>query len=106
MSEPLDQLMARLREEYLAEIPARLEEMQAALDAFVAGAVPDGPPLVTLFHRLAGSAGAYGFAAVTRICREMESFLAEEPPPTVVTRTAVQTALTAIERAFSRGPTE
>lgn len=106
MSEPLDQLMTRLRGEYLAEIPVRLDEMRAALDAFMAGAVPDGPPLATLFHRLAGSAGAYGFSAVTRICREMESFLREEPPATVVTRTAIETSLTAIERAFNRGSTD
>lgn len=106
MSEPLEQMMTRLRQEYLAEVPTRLAELRTALAGFMGSAAVPGPPLATLFHRLAGSAGAYGFSAVTRTCREMEAFLAENPPPSVVTHTTVETALSAIERAYARGPTE
>jgi HPt (histidine-containing phosphotransfer) domain-containing protein len=106
VNEPLDQLMTRLREEYLAEVPTRLGELRSALDAFTAGTVPEGPTLATLFHRLAGSAGAYGFSAVTRVCRETESLLTEETTPTVATRAAIEAAIAAVERAFARGPTE
>jgi HPt (histidine-containing phosphotransfer) domain-containing protein len=105
MNEPLEQLIARLRAEYLAEIPDRLAEMQATLDRWLAGQPPDGPPLLTLFHRLAGSAGAYGFGDVTAICRSVEQWLAQNPPANEMNGRRIGDAIHAISAAFDKPPT-
>ena len=104
MTEPLEQMMRRLRAEYLDVVPERLRELRAALRATMDTGHAD-PSLATLFHRLAGSAGAYGFSEVSSECREMERFLREDPPRNALTEAAVAAGIDAIERAFGRGPT-
>lgn len=105
MNEPLEQLIARLRAEYLAEIPDRLAEMDSALERWAAGVPPEGPALLTLFHRLAGSAGAYGFGDVSSTCRGIERWLAGNPSPDPDGRERVSAALASIRTAFARPPT-
>jgi HPt (histidine-containing phosphotransfer) domain-containing protein len=105
MTEPLEQLIARLRAEYLLETPDRLAEMRSALDRWLAGMPPDGPSLPMLFHRLAGSAGAYGFGDVTAICRGIEQWFAQDPPATDASRHRVSSAIDAIGAAFAQPPT-
>jgi len=74
-----DEFFAQLQREYLAELPARLEELQADVARFQAGD-PDAPgALKTRFHRLAGSGGSYGFSEISRIARELEQWLAAGP---------------------------
>jgi len=104
-SESIDQLMSRLREEYLAEIPDRLDEMRRALTAFAGGRESEGPPLATLFHRLAGSAGAYGFGDVSATCRETEKWLGTDPGRTDETRAHVERTIARIGESFRKGPT-
>lgn len=104
-SESIDDLMARLRGEYLEEIPTRLEEFRASLESFMHEREPEGPPLATLFHRLAGSAGAYGFGDVSMLCRDTEQWLGTGPERTRETRARLESVLAAIAESFRRGPT-
>lgn len=104
MTETLDQLMARLRAEYLEEVPERLHEMRRARARWLAGFPPEGPPLLTLFHRLAGSAGAYGYGDVSAACREAEQWLATGPEPSEEAGRRLARAIDAIEQAFDRPP--
>ena len=103
MSDPVEQLMARLRQEYLAEVPDRLEQLRLAAGAFRHNEQVD-PPLATLFHRLAGSAGAYGFGPVTTTCRKMEQWLATAPPRDDATMARIEESIRAIAAAFKSGP--
>lgn len=104
-SESLAGLMGRLREEYLAEIPVRLDEMRQAVAAFAEGREPEGPPLAMLFHRLAGSAGTYGFGDVSAVCRETEKWLGTNPDRTDEARAQIERALAMIGESFRKGPT-
>lgn len=104
MTETLQQLIDRLRVDYLADIPARLDEFRSALQATEAGDEPGTAALVTLFHRLSGSAGAYGFGQVSAICRDMERWLDTRPIIGAQERARLLAALAAIEEAFRRPP--
>ena len=101
--DPIDELMVRLRQEYLDEIPSRLEELSDAIAAWSNGQTPP-IPLATLFHRLSGSAGAYGFGEVSRICRETEQWLASDPDPFPESAARLRNAVGRIELAFRQGP--
>jgi HPt (histidine-containing phosphotransfer) domain-containing protein len=105
MSESLEQLIARLRVEYLTEVPGRLAEMRVACSAWLEHRATAGPPVTTLFHRLAGSAGAYGFGDVSTICRETERWLATGPEPSPEHGRRVEAAIAAIAAAFAKPPT-
>lgn len=105
MSETIEQLLARLRGEYLAEMPARMAEFRAALRAVEEGNTAGVTTLVILFHRLTGSAGAYGFGEVSMVCREMETWLTTGPNLGPAERERVASAIAAIETAFERPPT-
>lgn len=101
--EPIDQLMNRLRSEYLAEVPGRLAEIEGAIQSWLAGKQPD-PPLKTLFHRLSGSAGAYGFEHVTQVCRLTEQWLAKKPARGNDARVRLERALAQLKWAFEQPP--
>lgn len=101
--DPFDELMVRLRREYLDEIPRRLEELSDAITAWSNAQTPP-IPLTTLFHRLSGSAGAYGFSEVSRICRETEQWLTSDPDPLPESAARLRNALGRIEQAFRTGP--
>jgi HPt (histidine-containing phosphotransfer) domain-containing protein len=101
--EPIDQLMTRLRAEYLSEVPNRLAEIDAAIREWVAGGEPD-PPLKTLFHRLSGSAGAYGFEHVTQVCRLTEQWLAKNPARGLDAKIRLERALAQVKWAFEQPP--
>jgi HPt (histidine-containing phosphotransfer) domain-containing protein len=103
--DPIDELMVRLRREYLAEMPGRLLELSHAIAAWGGGKTP-ATSLLTLFHRLSGSAGAYGFSEVSRICRETEQWLANDPDPLPENAARLRNALGRIEQAFRTGPEE
>jgi HPt (histidine-containing phosphotransfer) domain-containing protein len=101
--DPIDELMVRLRREYLAEMPGRLLELSHAIAAWGGGKTP-ATSLLTLFHRLSGSAGAYGFADVSRICRETEQWLSEEPDPHPEDVARLEQEVRKIQLAFRSGP--
>ena len=63
----------RLQEEYRSTIPQKLDELKQRIDA--AQKSPTKETLGALrfaVHRLAGSAGTYGFAEVSSICKKTE----------------------------------
>jgi HPt (histidine-containing phosphotransfer) domain-containing protein len=95
--------MKRLRGEYLAEVPNRLAEIDRAIKSWLSGNQPD-PPLKTLFHRLSGSAGAYGFEHVTQVCRLTEQWLAKKPARGNDARVRLEQALAQLRWAFEQPP--
>jgi HPt (histidine-containing phosphotransfer) domain-containing protein len=101
--ESIDQLMDRLRGEYLAQVPARLDELESAAKSWLSGKEP-AVPLVTLFHRLAGSAGAYGFEHVSSVCRLTEHWLAGKPKRGADAKVRIERALAQLRWAFEQGP--
>jgi diguanylate cyclase (GGDEF)-like protein len=76
-----DDAILRLQREYLAELPAQLDEMLAEIGAFRAARDGAAGALRTRFHRLAGSGGSYGFPEISEIAREAERWLSSGPPP-------------------------
>jgi diguanylate cyclase (GGDEF)-like protein len=78
--DPVDDAFLELQREYLAELPARLDELRAGAKAFRAGEPDADAALKTRFHRLAGSGGSYGFPEITEVARAAELWLATAPP--------------------------
>lgn len=96
--------MLRLRQEYLAEVPDRLAELRSSIDAWSENRDTD-PPLATLFHRLSGSAGAYGFERVSTACRLTERWLAGKPPRDANSTSRLREVTRDLEAWFAEGPT-
>jgi HPt (histidine-containing phosphotransfer) domain-containing protein len=103
-SDSLSELMSRLRRDYMSEMPARLADLRRTASSWIAGGEPE-PPLATLFHRLAGSAGAYGYTDVSTICRAGERLMSTMPGRTTETAARLEAAIRGVEEAFARGPT-
>lgn len=96
--------MARLRADYLAEIPSRLEEILASVEQLERDDPDAIRQLTVLFHRLAGSAGAYGFGEVTTACRREEIGLKAASRP-VALAGQLRAAVEEIRTAFAAAPT-
>ena len=96
--------MTRLRRDYLGEIPARIQDLRRTASEWMAGREPE-PPLETLFHRLAGSAGAYGFPDVSTICRAAERSVGTTRVRSSETAARLEAAIRGVEEGFARGPT-
>lgn len=96
--------MSRLQAEYLNEIPQRLEELRTVLSEYAKEQAGAGKRLHVLFHRLAGSAGAYGFGGVTDCCRTAEGMLQGPASPPEVTQ-QLKSLIEKIEETFAAGPT-
>ncbi len=79
MTEPADEAFLALQRDYLAELPARLDELRADVAAFRAGQAESAASLKTRLHRLAGSGGSYGFPEISEVARELELWVAESP---------------------------
>ena len=79
MSDDLDDVMAELRAEYVAEAPERLAMLTSAIEAFGASGT-NGDAVTRLLHQLTGSAGSYGFEAVSELSRELEQWMKGAPP--------------------------
>lgn len=100
----LSELMDRLRRDYLGEMPSRIMDLRRTTEEWLAGDDPE-PPLPVLFHRLAGSAGAYGYTEVSLICRTAERFVNSKPGRNAETAAKLEAAISAVEQAFTKGPT-
>lgn len=78
----LEAVYRELRREYLVDVPARLAELQAAIELLAHGASErEVADLRVLLHRLKGSAGSYGFPEASAVAREAEGILNRQPPP-------------------------
>jgi HPt (histidine-containing phosphotransfer) domain-containing protein len=81
MSDPVDLALQELRREYLASLPARLDELRSGAAGFRAGTPGAAAGLRTKLHRLAGSGGSYGFSDLSNAARQAEQWLATNPSP-------------------------
>ena len=72
MTDQLDRALLELQRDYLAAMPARLEELRADIVAFREGSADAGASLRARLHRLAGSGGSFGFSELSAIAREAE----------------------------------
>jgi len=102
--DPLHELMARLRRDYQREFPARIADLRRTAAEWLAGGDPE-PPLGTLFHRLSGSAGAYGYTTVSTVCRAAERYVGAGPARNAETAAHLEAAIGGVEEAFLKGPT-
>lgn len=96
--------MARLRRDYQNEFPARIADLHRTASEWLAGGDPE-PSLATLFHRMAGSAGAYGYTDVSTVCRVAEGFVGTGPGRNEETAARLEATIGGVEQAFSKGPT-
>jgi len=103
VNDPVAEALRELRREYHAESPARIAELQRGLAALAAGEDGAETDLMVLFHRLAGSGGAYGFPKVSTTARELERLLRSEPHWTPARLAEVQAGIQEIADAFSGG---
>lgn len=103
MSDPVAEALRELRREYHAESAARVAELQRGLAALAAGEDGAETGLTVLFHRLAGSGGAYGFPQVSATARELERLLRSEPHWTAARLAEVQSGIHEIAAAFASG---
>lgn len=81
MSDSTDRAFLALQLEYLASMPARLEELRADIAGFKASHRDASDSLRVRLHRLAGSGGSYGFLELSSLAREAERWLARFPAP-------------------------
>jgi HPt (histidine-containing phosphotransfer) domain-containing protein len=75
VSDPVNQAFQQLRLEYLASLPARLEELRSDLAAWQGGNPDALSSLRIRLHRLAGSGASYGFVQLSSLAREAERWL-------------------------------
>ena len=78
MTDPVQQAFLALQQEYLASLPARLEELRSDLARLRSGDPEATAALEVRLHRLAGSGGSYGFVHLSSIAREAERWLANK----------------------------
>lgn len=86
MSDPL----AALRTRFVARAADDLATLRTL------SAVDDGPQMQALTHRLAGTAGTFGFAEVSRLAGRVDEALHEGRAPPPETYAALLAALAAI----------
>ncbi|MEO8031664.1 MAG: diguanylate cyclase [Gemmatimonadota bacterium] len=108
MSDRIDELLAALRREYVADGPARLAELRKDLAAFLAGEPDAIASLTGRFHRLAGSGGSYGFDDISVISQEVEQWLRREDvvAPSQGLETRLSTAVERLSAAFDTAALE
>lgn len=70
------QRYAALQQRFRDELPARLRHIMEAGEKWLADADADTAQVFRqAVHKLAGSAGNYGFAEITRLCQQIEADL-------------------------------
>jgi HPt (histidine-containing phosphotransfer) domain-containing protein len=79
MTDSVERALQALQLEYLASLPARVEELRSDVAAFSAGSPEAAASLKVRLHRLAGSGASYGFVDVSSIAREAERWLVAHP---------------------------
>ena len=75
----LDSAFLELQREYLAAMPARLDELRTDLDGLRQGSTAAVGSLKARLHRLAGSGGSFGFQELSALAREAERWIAAHP---------------------------
>jgi diguanylate cyclase (GGDEF)-like protein len=106
MSELPEETLLGLQREYLAELPSQLAEIRNEIGAFREGREGASRSLRARFHQLAGSGGSYGFPEISSVAREMERWVATDPPATEAPRleAAVDRLAAIVQRAATPTP--
>lgn len=101
-----DEFFEELRREYLAEAPARLNELRKDLEALRAGEGDAAASLKVRFHRLAGSGGSYGFPEISTAARAAEQSLGAQGALDPAGIEQVAAMIEGLTAAFDRAGTE
>jgi HPt (histidine-containing phosphotransfer) domain-containing protein len=75
VSDPVDEAFQQLRIEYLASLPARLDELRSDVASWRGGDPDALSSLQVRLHRLAGSGGSYRFVHLSSLARRAEHWL-------------------------------
>jgi diguanylate cyclase (GGDEF)-like protein len=75
----LEAALAKLRQEYISELPGRFAELRKDLAALRVGEDDAAISLKHRLHQLAGSGGSHGLPTLSVLARGLELWLAEEP---------------------------
>ena len=72
-----------LQQQFYADLPARLAHILTAGHHWLAAEIP--PPVadsefLVLVHNLAGSAGSFGFPAISALCQQIEDAMRKNDP--------------------------
>lgn len=70
--DPLQDVLRKLRQEYLRDAPSRVNEVRTILEKVKKGDTVALDELRRALHKLAGSGGSYGFEAVSTASRSGE----------------------------------
>lgn len=80
--EDLEHALRELSLRFAERLPAQLDELRVLAgrlrDADTADQHPDRQAMIQILHRLAGSAGSFGFAELGRVVRRLEVFLGDD----------------------------
>jgi len=105
--EELEVALAKLRAKYLAEVPQRLTDVLAELAKAESGDSAAMQNARLLLHRLAGSAGNYGFGVATTRAREAEGLAARlsegGSPPSPAQAADLRRLIADLQAAFRPG---
>lgn len=104
----LRQKLRQLKQQYAANLPEKITVLEQEWQALKNQQTSDSEcyhNLIRGFHTLAGSAGSYGFHAVTHLCREIENALKSTPLPLPTALTQeIDKKLAALKQAAKPGP--
>lgn len=71
--------LKKLQEMYLSKLPEKLEAIRLAIEAVrKQQSMETIKALQFLIHKMAGNAGTFGYAEVSRLCKEWDLKLAQE----------------------------
>ncbi len=71
--------LQEMQKEYIASLPARLDEISTLWHAYSSSRDPDtGRALVTATHKVAGTSTLYGLTELGALARSLEEQLADE----------------------------
>jgi len=98
----------QLQQQYVAKLPEKIAALATDWQSFNQNPADTTQyqTLIRDFHSLAGSAGSFGFPAVSILCREIEDALKGTQPPLPATlKLEITNKLAALKRAANAGPT-
>ena len=75
----INEILQKFAEEYRKTIPEKINALRAILDDMHLKITPENlKELRFHIHKIAGSAGTYGFDSISKLCRQFEGDLLEK----------------------------
>ena len=101
---PPPEIPKELLEEYRKTIPQKLQNIKELINQFKAKSTHQALEALRFsVHKLAGSAGTYGFAKVSQICKKWELDILDKLshfPPPLEWGSSLEQQISEIEKAF------